>query len=62
MMLICTRQGVRWQSKGMVDRSADMCGDAHGNGEDAVGGEVAAEDGEERRVCYGGSEPKYFFL
>lgn len=62
MMLICTRQGIRWQSQGMVHRSADMCGDAHGDREDAVGGEVAAEDREERRVCYGGSEPKHFFL
>lgn len=61
-MLILRGQGIRWQSQGMVDRSADMCGDAHGNRESAVGGEVAAEDREERRLCYGGSESKYFFL
>lgn len=46
----------------MVDRAADMRGDAHGNGEDAVGGEVAAEDGEERRICYGGGESEHFVL
>lgn len=41
------RQRVRRQSESVVDGATELRGDARGDGEDAMGGEVAAEDGEE---------------
>lgn len=46
----------------MVHRTANMCGHAHGDGEDALECQVAAKDRSERRLCYRRGEPEYIFL